>query len=105
MTNVRAALGIDIGGTFTDIVLACPNTELHRVKILTTQAAPDVGVMTGVLRVLEQAAIEPEQIERVVHGTTLATNIILERRGVSLAFVTTAGFRSLLSLGHSSRSE
>lgn len=98
-------LGSDIGGTFTDIVLAGPGGAWSSVKQLTTPDAPEQGVLDGTRRVLAQADIRPEQIERVVHGTTLAANAVIERRGARTAFVTTAGYGDLLHIGRNARVE
>ncbi|MCU1429960.1 MAG: hypothetical protein JWL83_3960 [Actinomycetia bacterium] len=104
-THVYGALGIDIGGTFTDVVITTSDGALHRAKTLTTPRDPVDGVVTGVQRALDHSGLAAESVTRLVHGTTLATNIILERTGVRVAFVTTAGFRNLLCLGHYARVE
>ena len=98
-------LASDIGGTFTDIVLAGPGGAWNSVKQLTTPDAPEQGVLDGTRRVLAEADIRPEQIERVVHGTTLAANAVIERRGARTAFVTTAGYGDLLHIGRNARVE
>jgi len=89
------ALGIDIGGTFTDIVVAGPDGVVSVVKQLTTPRHPADAAVAGAQIALANAGISPELVTRVVHGTTLATNAILERRDVSVAYVTTRGFGSL----------
>ena len=82
-------LGIDIGGTFTDLVLAEETShQLHNAKTLTTPDDPVAGVMSGVREVLAQAGASARDIQRVVHATTLATNLILERKGARVGFVT-----------------
>ena len=78
---------------------------MHRTKVLTTQRDPIEGVVVGVGRVLELSRVSPKSIDRVVHATTLATNVILERKGAATALVTTKGFRSLLALGRHGRVE
>jgi N-methylhydantoinase A len=98
-------LGVDIGGTFTDVVLASPGVPLLTGKYLTTSGDVTEAVLTGIDDVLHRAAVRPEQVARVVHATTLATNTILERRGAEVAFVTTRGFRDLLALGRQARVE
>ncbi len=100
-----AALAIDIGGTFTDVVLVDGNGRLHRAKSLTSPADPISGVLVGVRAVLERSGVRPEDVERTVHGTTLATNVVLERKGAPLAFITTQGFRTAFGLGHYARHE
>jgi N-methylhydantoinase A len=101
----HVALGIDIGGTFTDVVLAGPDGRRHLQKILTTDDDPARAVLAGVAAVLAAAQVEPAAVARVVHATTLATNVVLQRRGASLAFVTTRGFRHLFELGRQARVE
>ena len=88
-------LAIDIGGTFTDLVLEDDGTR-HTVKVLTTLDRPADGLMLGVDRILEQAGKEAESIELIVHGTTLATNALIERRGAKTALITTEGHRDAL---------
>ncbi len=100
-----AVLGVDIGGTFTDVVLASPAAPLLSGKYLTTPADVTQAVLTGISDVLRQGGVRPEQVGRVVHATTLATNTILERCGADVAFVTTKGFRDLLALGRQARVE
>ena len=98
-------LGVDVGGTFTDVVLGSSDATLHTAKVLTTPDDPRVGVVRGVAQALAAAGIPASAVTRVVHGTTLATNVILERRGGRVVFVTTAGFADLLRLGREARVE
>ena len=84
-------LGADIGGTFTDVVLTRSDGRLHVVKQLTTPDAPERSVLEGVERVLAQAGVSPSSIERVVHGTTLATNAVIERKGARSATIRACG--------------
>ncbi|MCB0971522.1 MAG: hydantoinase/oxoprolinase family protein [Acidimicrobiales bacterium] len=98
-------VGVDIGGTFTDVVLARPGRPLVLGKRLTTHADPTVAVVEAIEEVLARAGAAPGDVTRVAHATTLATNTILERRGVDVAFITTAGFRDLLTLGRAARVE
>ena len=77
-------LAIDIGGTFTDLALETGGTR-HTAKVLTTPAAPERGVMNGVALILGQAGVKPAEIDVLVHGTTLATNAIIERKGARVA--------------------
>ncbi|MBT6094764.1 MAG: hydantoinase/oxoprolinase family protein [Rhodospirillaceae bacterium] len=95
-------LAVDIGGTFTDVVL---ETLLDRttVKVLTTPAAPEEGVLEGVEHVLAQAGIKAGSLGVFLHGTTLATNAIIERKGAKTALITTEGFRDVLEIGYESR--
>ncbi len=103
-TGSRTVVAVDIGGTFTDAVLSTPS-GLFTAKVLTTPADPVQGFIECVRRVLAAADVNPASVERVVHGTTLATNVILERRGAAIALITTDGYRSLLALGRDGRVE
>ena len=82
MAENRIRLAVEIGGTFTDVALAMGEQTVTS-KVLTTPAAPEEGVMTGIARVMETARIRPEQIAVVIHGTTLATNAIIEPRSIA----------------------
>src|SRR5207247_3285331 len=105
MTDVKHFVGVDVGGTFTDIVVAGTDGSLVTDKVVTTPEDPRIGVAAGIEEVLEAAGLRPDQISRVVHGTTLATNVILEQRGGPIAFVVTEGFGDLLELGREARVE
>jgi N-methylhydantoinase A len=98
-------IGVDVGGTFTDVVLARADGTLHVEKVATTPSDPRAGVLDGVARVLQRAGVAPAHVSRVVHGTTLATNVVLERRGGPVALVVTEGFADLLRLGREARVE
>ncbi|MFF5259339.1 hydantoinase/oxoprolinase family protein [Actinomadura viridis] len=98
-------LASDVGGTFTDVVLTGADGRVEVAKTLTTPDDPTTGLMRGVERVLAATGVKPGEVSRFVHATTLATNVILERTGVPVAFVTTAGFRSMLALGRQARVE
>jgi N-methylhydantoinase A len=99
MTRVERHLrvGVDIGGTFTDLVLIDDvGGQLFSGKVLTTPDDPAAGVLAGIGKVLAQAAARPEAVGSLVHGTTLATNAIIERKGARTALLTTNGFRDIL---------
>jgi N-methylhydantoinase A len=98
--DVRMA--VDIGGTFTDIVLDRGAERLTR-KVLTTSRRPEEGVLEGARRVLEDAGLHFSDIDVFVHGTTLATNAIIERRGARTALLATDGFRDTLDIATESR--
>ncbi|HEV8297952.1 MAG TPA: hydantoinase/oxoprolinase family protein [Acidimicrobiales bacterium] len=100
-----AVLAIDIGGTFTDAALLTADGALVSTKVPTTPGDPAEGFLAAAGRVIDAADISPRAITRVVHGTTLATNVILERRGAPIALITTEGYRSLLALGRHGRVE
>ena len=95
-------LGADIGGTFTDVALECRGT-MFSAKVLTTQAAPEAAILDGIGIVLREAGIGPADLDIVIHGTTLATNALIERRGARVAFVTTLGFRDVIEMRTESR--
>lgn len=95
-------MGVDIGGTFTDVALEA-HGRLWSAKVSTTPDAPECGVMRGVGVALEQAKLALAQVDLLVHGTTLPTNALIERRGARTALVTTEGFRDLLEMGNEGR--
>jgi N-methylhydantoinase A len=97
-------LAVDIGGTFTDVVLQSPS-GFASGKVLTTPAAPEEGVIEGILQVLANAKVRPEEIDLAIHGTTLATNAIIERNGAKTALITTEGFRDTLEFAFGHRSD
>lgn len=99
---MSARLAIDIGGTFTDLAVEAGD-QRWTAKVLTTPAAPEQGVLEGVRVVLAQAGLAPGDIALVIHGTTLATNAVIERKGAKTALLTTEGFRDVLALGNESR--
>ena len=95
------SLGIDIGGTFTDVV-ALDHTlaRQHGAKVLTTHDDPTRGVVAGIDTLVRSAALKLEQVTRVVHATTLFTNALIERRGAATALLTNAGFEDVLEVGN-----
>jgi N-methylhydantoinase A len=97
-----ARLAVDIGGTFTDLVLEHAGRRTT-VKVLTTPEAPERAVLKGAARILRAAGLAAHDIAIVIHGTTLATNAIIERKGARTALITTEGFRDVLALGNESR--
>ena len=100
------SLGIDIGGTFTDVVIHDPRDGRAVIwKESTTPDDPSRGAMEGTKRVLEKAGARPEQIGRVVHATTLFTNALIERKGAKTGLLTTAGFRDVLEIGRERKYE
>lgn len=94
----EVSLGIDIGGTFTDIVMSGTSGELHTKKVLSTPHDYSEAIETGVTALLDETHISPHDIVEVVHGTTVATNAIIERTGVKVGLVTTEGFRDVLEI-------
>ncbi|WP_102108994.1 hydantoinase/oxoprolinase family protein [Oceaniglobus roseus] len=104
MTGSRVRLGVDIGGTFTDVVLDMPSGMVS-TKVLTTHGAPEDGILVGLKQVCAKADIEPGAIDQIIHGTTLATNALIERRGAKTALITTEGFRDVIEMRTESRFE
>ena len=97
-------LGLDIGGTFTDVALEVGERRFTG-KTLTTPGAPEEGVLTALRAVTEAAGIEPRQVDLIIHGTTLATNAVIERKGAKTALLTTEGFRDVIEIRHENRFE
>ena len=103
-SQARYRVGVDIGGTFTDLALA-GGGRTFTSKVLTTPSAPEEGVMQGLEQALGRAAIDPADVEVVIHGTTLATNAIIERKGAKTALVVTEGFRDSVEMAYENRFE
>ena len=97
-------LGADIGGTFTDIALDVRG-RLFSTKVLTDYAAPEQAILDGIEIVVRDAGISPGDIDIVIHGTTLATNALIERRGARTALITTEGFRDVIEMRTENRFE
>ena len=97
MTADQIRLGADIGGTFTDIALDLRG-EIISTKKLTDHSAPEQAIIDGMEVVTRQAGIKFGDLDLIVHGTTLATNALIERRGAKTAFITTDGFRDVLEM-------
>lgn len=96
--------GVDIGGTFTDIVLEV-GTKIHSTKVLTNHTAPEQGILDGLTKVAKDAGVPLSSLDMVIHGTTLATNALIERRGARTALITTDGFRDVLEMRTENRFE
>lgn len=102
--TLKNRLAIDIGGTFTDVVLE-QGKRLFTKKVLTTHDEPATAVLQGVQEALDDANVGADSISLVLHGTTLATNAIIERRGAKTALLTTAGHRDVLAMAYENRCE
>jgi N-methylhydantoinase A len=100
--QLGARLSADIGGTFTDVVLERGSQRWSR-KLLTTHAMPEQGLLRGISEILQESGVSAEDVYWFVHGTTLATNAILERHGARTALITTHGFRDVLEIGYEGR--
>ena len=104
MASPRIKLGVDIGGTFTDVVLEAPGKQVS-IKVLTTYDAPENAILDGITQVCAKADVAPADVDQIIHGTTLATNALIERRGARTALVTTRGFRDVIEMRTESRFE
>ena len=101
MGNASASLariGVDVGGTFTDIVLTLPDGRVYVNKTTTTSQDPGEGVVTGIAAVLAESGIASGSVAEVVHGTTVASNTILQKSGARTGLLTTRGFRDVLEI-------
>ena len=96
-------IGVDIGGTFTDIVCYRRGEPLHLIKVSSTRSDPSSAVLKALVAIRERWDIEPRHISQFVHGTTVATNAVLERKGAQVGLITTAGFKDVLEIGRQSR--
>ncbi len=99
-----ARLGVDVGGTFTDVALEIGRRRFT-AKTLTTARRPEEGVLSALRSVIAEAGIQPGQVGLIIHGTTLATNALIERKGAKTAFLTTEGFRDVIEIRHENRFE
>ncbi|MEP5759414.1 MAG: hydantoinase/oxoprolinase family protein [Litoreibacter sp.] len=97
-------VGVDIGGTFTDVALEHAG-ELSTCKVLTDYAEPEAAILKGIATACELADIARSGIEQVIHGTTLVTNALIEKRGAKTAFITTEGFRDVIEMRSENRFE
>src|SRR5215475_7662108 len=102
LEGAEVRLAVDIGGTFTDIVLDVGQQRRTR-KVLTTPVRPEQAVLDGMHLILTDARVHICDIDVFIHGTTLATNAIIERRGAKTALIATDGFRDVLDIGTESR--
>ena len=100
----RARLAADVGGTFTDIAVE-HDGELATTKVLTTKQAPEEGVLAGIGRALAATGLSPGAFDLVIHGTTLATNAIIQRGGARTALLVTEGFRDVVEMAFENRFE
>ena len=95
-------LGVDVGGTFTDLLLVDEKTgQLYTAKVPSTPDDASIGVFNGIERVCGNAGIDPNEITSVMHGTTIATNTILTGTGAKVGLVTTKGYRQVLQIARS----
>src|SRR6201995_1178212 len=95
----RFRVAVDIGGTFTDIALLADSGLIHQSKLSSTPADPSVAVIEGIVQLLAELSIAPGAIAEVLHGTTVGSNTILQRKGARTGLITTRGFRDVLEIG------
>lgn len=97
-------VGVDVGGTFTDCVLYCPSSkELKFAKVPSTPSNQSEGVLQGIKELVDEQGIVPEEITSLIHGTTVATNTLIERNGARTALITTLGFQDVLHIARQDR--
>ena len=104
-TAAGPRIGVDVGGTFTDVALERPDGSFTSTKVLTTHERPEEGILAGIASVAGREGVAMDEITQIIHGTTLATNALIERRGAKTALVTTAGFRDVIETRTESRFE
>ena len=103
-TTNSIRLGVDVGGTFTDFVLVDDNRgRIFTGKRLTTPADPSVAMLEGIDQLLNEASVDIGEVDRIVHGTTLVTNTVIERKGAKVGLITTKGFRDVAEMGREIR--
>ena len=103
-TTPRATyrLGVDVGGTFTDLLLIDQGSgQTYSAKVPSTPADSSVGVLNGIAKLCDRHGIDPTGITHVMHGTTVATNTVLEGKGARVGLVTTHGYRQVLQIARS----
>jgi N-methylhydantoinase A len=104
MAEQQIRLGVDVGGTFTDVALEAGGA-FYSTKVLTNYTAPEAAIVDAIATVCTQAGLDPSRLSVIIHGTTLATNALIERRGAKTALVTTKGFRDVIEMRTESRFE
>ncbi|MGE0119902.1 MAG: hydantoinase/oxoprolinase family protein [Dongiaceae bacterium] len=96
-------IGVDIGGTFTDVVCYRRGEPIRLIKVSSTRSDPSIAVLEALRTIEERWGIKPRQISRFAHGTTVATNAVLERKGARVGLLTTKGFKDILEIGRQAR--
>jgi len=96
-------IGIDIGGTFTDVVCRRPGEAMRITKLMTTRSDPSTAVLRAIDHMVTNWNVRPDEIAHVLHGTTIATNAVLERKGARIGLLTTEGFKDVLEIGRQMR--
>ena len=101
--NTDLRIGVDIGGTFTDVVARQDGAPARIMKLPTTRKDPSIAVIAALRRMAAEWGLPPGEVSRFVHGTTVATNAVLERNGACLGLITTRGFRDVIEIGRQMR--
>src|SRR6185295_2671813 len=101
----KLLVAIDVGGTFTDVVGMTSSGKMSLVKVPSTPADPSQGVVIGLKRLLGDIKLSAADVARFIHGTTVATNAVVEQKGAVTGLLTTAGFEDVLTIGRQKRSE
>src|SRR5215468_7736403 len=101
--NGGLSIGVDIGGTFTDVVVRRRGAVTRIMKIPSTRGDPSIAVLAALAQMEANWALKPADVARFVHGTTVATNAVLERKGARVGLITTRGFRDVLEIGRQMR--
>ena len=101
--DIRYRLGVDIGGTFTDVVLAAETGDVRYTKVPSTPKNPELAFFEGVRKILGETGIAPADVAYIVHGSTVAANAVLESKGAKTGLLTTRGFRDILEIGRIAR--
>lgn len=99
----RLEIGVDIGGTFTDVVTREPGKNIRFFKLPTTRTDPSEAVVAALKHMKAEWGLQPSDLVKFAHGTTIATNAVLERKGAAIGIITTKGFRDVLEIGRQSR--
>ena len=95
-------LGCDVGGTFTDVLLINTDTgNFYTAKVPSTPEDSSIGVLNGIMKACDLAGVEPQEIEQLTHGTTVATNAVLTGKGAMVGLITTIGYRQVLQIARS----
>ena len=100
---MRGEIGVDIGGTFTDVVCRLEDGSVRIAKIPTTAGDPSRAVLVALDMARRDWGVGASEVSRFVHGTTVATNAVLERKGARIGLITTEGFRDVLEIGRQMR--
>jgi N-methylhydantoinase A len=103
-----ARIGVDVGGTNTDLILETTNRDsigrgIFEHKVPSTTEDQSIAVMKGILEICDKAGLDKREIDLIVHGTTVATNISIEKNGAEVGMLTTKGFRDILHIGRHKR--